>query len=157
MTIKIINWHYIWGSGVGPNLYAFQWFWLLAALSNDLANFAAQWMTQSAPRYGISVLAVHQKCEAVQRANWVVIPWAPRHWNKQLVAFQFLPGSCIIHTCLAHVRKPSFALWSLYKCSKYFIQKFIGRNSEKMERNCVKSAGNFCSVGWWLSSHSSVP
>ena len=59
---------------------------------------------QSAPRHGISVLAVRQNGEAVQRAKWV-ISWAPRYWKQQLVAFQFLPGSCTIHTCVAHVKK----------------------------------------------------
>jgi hypothetical protein len=42
MTITIVNWHYIWGAGVGHNLYTFHWFWLLAALSNDLATFIAK-------------------------------------------------------------------------------------------------------------------
>jgi len=46
-------------------------FGFLATLSNDLATFIAKRMTQSAPRHGISLLAFHQKGEAVQRAKWV--------------------------------------------------------------------------------------
>jgi hypothetical protein len=49
---------------------------------------------------------------------------------NQLVAFQFLQGSCNICTC-----------------PKYCIQLFLGRSSARMQRNCVKSADNFCYVG----------
>ena len=50
---------------MGLSLYAFHCFWLLAALSSDLAIHSMQWMTQSAPRQYIRLLAVCEKGEAV--------------------------------------------------------------------------------------------
>ena len=66
MTIKIVNWFYFRRSGVGPNLCIFHCFWHLAE------TLSVKWMTHSAPRNCISLLAVRQKCEAVHRANWVM-------------------------------------------------------------------------------------
>jgi hypothetical protein len=71
---------------------------------------------------------------------------APRYCHSQRFAFQFLPGSCIVHTCVSHFKKSSFAASSVYKCLKTFIQPFLGRISIRMERKCVNSADNFCYI-----------
>jgi hypothetical protein len=83
---------------------------------------------------------------------------APRYCHTQRFAFQFLPGSCIVHTCVSHFKKSSFAAWSVYKCLKNFIQPFLGRTSIRMQRKCMKSADNFVIfVGRWRFHHRSVP
>ena len=70
------------------------------------------WMMPSLLRHCIGPLAVQQKCEAVQPAKWMM-HWTPIHWNNKPVAFQFLPGSWITHSCSAHFRKPYFPMWSI--------------------------------------------
>lgn len=121
MTVEIVNVLCFRRSGVGPSLYTFHCCWLLAALSSDLATCTMQWMTQSATRQYIWLLAGHQKGVAK-----CMMQWTARYWNNQLVALQFFPGICIIHTCVAHVKEPSFVFQSLYKCLKHSIQLFLG-------------------------------
>jgi hypothetical protein len=140
MTSKIVNWLSFQRSGVGPNFYTFHCFLCWVALSSNLATLSMEWMTQWAPSHCISLLSVHQKHGAVQQAKWMM-QWAPRYCHNQLVAFQVLPGHCIIHTCVAHFKKSSFAPWSLYKCCKYFIQSFLGQTS-RMQRNCVNNVNS---------------
>lgn len=65
MTLNMVNWPCFRGSGMGPNLYSFYYFWLLASVSDDLANLSLKWITQSAPRHCVSLLAYHHKGEAV--------------------------------------------------------------------------------------------
>jgi hypothetical protein len=65
MTLNIVNWLCFGRSGMGPNLYSFRCFWLLASVSGDLATLSLKWITQSAPRHCVSLLASHQKGEAV--------------------------------------------------------------------------------------------
>jgi len=50
-------------------MYTFHCFRLLAALSNDMATLGFKWVTRSASRHCISLLAVHQNGEAVQQAK----------------------------------------------------------------------------------------
>ena len=119
-------------------------FVFLTALNNDLANFIAQWMTQSAPMHGISLIAVHQKGEAVQRAKWV-IPWSSRYWNKQLGALQFLPGSCIMHTYVIHVKAFFCAVKSINALSISY-SSFLAEPQERWSETTWKL--QLISVRW---------
>jgi len=65
MTFNIVNWLCLRRAGMGPNLYSFHCFWLLASVSDDLATLSLKWITQSAPRHCVSLLASYQKGEAV--------------------------------------------------------------------------------------------
>jgi hypothetical protein len=96
---------------------------------------------QWASRHCISLLAVHQNGEVVQWAKWMMKS-APRYCHSQRFAFQFLPGCCIVHTCVSHFKKLSFAASSVYKCLKSFIQPFLGWTSIGMQRKCVNIADN---------------
>ena len=62
---KIVSWLYFRRSDMDPILCTFHCFRILAALSNDLATLGLKWVTQSAPRHCLSLLAVHQKSESV--------------------------------------------------------------------------------------------
>jgi hypothetical protein len=65
MAISIINWLCFRRSGMGPNLYSFHCVWSLVSVSDDLATLSLKWITQSALRHCISLLASHRKGEAV--------------------------------------------------------------------------------------------
>jgi hypothetical protein len=77
-------------------------------------------------------------------AKWMMKS-APRYCHSSF-AFHFLPGSCIVHTCVSHFKKSSFEASSVYKCLKRFIQPFLGRTSIRMQRKCVNSADNVCYI-----------
>jgi hypothetical protein len=100
---------------------------------------------QSASRHCISLLAVHQKGEAVQRGK-----------VDGEISSQVLPLStfCIsvpsrelhcTHVCFSF-QKVVFRSVKCYKCLKSFIQPFLGRTLIRLQRKCVNSADNFCYI-----------
>jgi hypothetical protein len=122
MAIKTVNWLYFRRSGVGPSSCIFHCFRLLEALSNDLATLSLKRVTQSVPRHCISLLAVHQKGEAVQQAKQMM-QWATRYWNNQLVAFQFLPGSCIEGKWILRSfgKRSILGMYIVFKATYFFV------------------------------------
>jgi hypothetical protein len=73
--------------------------------------------------------------------------------HSQRLAFQFLPGSCIVHTWVALYTRVFLMSKCLSqrevfinKCLQTFIQPFLGRTSMRMQRKFVNSADNCCYV-----------
>lgn len=134
-------------------MYTFHCFWLLVALSSDLATLCWKWMTQSTPRHCINLLAVHQNGEAVQQAKLPDIATINLlHFCSFQGAASYTPVLLMSDSLLLH--------WKTFKkCPKYCIQLFVGQPSARMQRNCVKSADNFCYTGGKVTffHHRSVP
>jgi hypothetical protein len=55
------------------------------------------------------------------------------------------------YTPVLLISKNPFPNRKVYNCLKYFIQLFLGRTLARMQRNCMKSADNFCYVGGEVS------
>jgi hypothetical protein len=78
-----------------------------------------EWCSQQ-PGIASAYLLFIRRVKQCSGAKWMMKA-APKYCHSQRFAFQFLPGSCIVHTCVSHFKKLSFAAWSVYKCLKSFI------------------------------------